>query len=95
MDWEKIFADDVTNQGLIYKNIQTAYTDKYIKKKYQSNQKWAEDLNKHCSKEDIQMTYRHMKRCSASLIIRELQIKTTMRYHFTPVRIVIIKKVYQ
>ena len=39
MDWEKIFANDVTDQGLIYKNIQTAYTDQYIKKKNQSNQK--------------------------------------------------------
>ena len=73
--------------SIIYKELKQVYS-----KKHKPIQKWEKDLNRHFSKEDIYVADKHMKKCSSSLVITGMQMKTALRYHLMPVRMAVIKK---
>jgi hypothetical protein len=85
-EWEKIFASCTSDKGLItriyreFKKLNSSKVNEPIKK-------WATELNRTFSKEAIQRAKRYMKKCSPSLTIKEMQIKTTLRFHLTPIKI--------
>ena len=90
IEWEKIFTNPISDKGLISKIYKQL---KKIDIKIINNQikKWGTEVNREFSTEEVQMVKRYLRTCSTSLAIRKMQIKTTLRYHLTPVRMAKIK----
>jgi hypothetical protein len=89
-EWEKIFASYTSDKGVItriYRELKKVKSPKLN----EPIKKWATELHRTFSKEKVQMAKKHMKKCSPTLAIKEMQIKTTLRFYLTPVRIAIIK----
>jgi hypothetical protein len=88
--WEKMFASYSSNKGLIsriYRELKKLSPPKIRT----PMKKWSHELNREFSKEELQMASKYMQKCSASLVIKEMQIKKTLRFHLTPVRMAVIK----
>jgi hypothetical protein len=89
-EWEKIFASCTSDKGLItriYRELKKLNSPKIngpVKK-------WATDINRTFSKDEVQVAKKHMKKYSPSLAIKEMQIKTTLRFYLTPVKIAVIQ----
>jgi hypothetical protein len=89
-EWEKIFASYTSDKGLItrkyreFKKLNSPQINNSLKK-------WTKELNRTFRKEEVQMAKMHMKKCSPSLAIKEMQIKTTLRFHLTPIRVTTTK----